>query len=175
MINIKIKEEMKIGKAKSNAHKYSFFAVITIVLLASCDNNRIYETNKDFANHRWYEDSVCSFTFDIQDSEQAYNILYNVRNTLNYPYYNLYVKYSLKAPNGKEIAADLQEMQLMDAKTGKPFGSGMGDIFDNQIIALKNFKFTQAGKYTFSATQYMRKNPIEQIMSFGIRVEKAKK
>lgn len=165
---------MKTGKAKSKKSILYFFLVSAAVFLCACDNNRVFETNKDFVNHRWYTDSICRFTFEIEDIGQPYNILYNVRNTLNYPFYNLYVKYALIAPDGKEISTDLQEMQLMDAKTGRPFGNGMGDIFDNQIFALKNFTFKKVGKYTFTAKQYMRKNPIDEIMSFGIRVEKNK-
>ena len=149
-----------------------FFGLALLLTLSSCDKYRVYEENKDFAGMKWYADSVRSYSFEIEDIDQSYNILYNVRNTLNYPFYNLYVKYALIGPDGKEVSSDLQEIQLMDAKTGEPFGSGMGDIFDNRIIARKNFKFPKKGKYTFTARQYMRKNPIDEIMSFGIRVER---
>ena len=148
--------------------------IIVLLSLSGCDKYRVYENNKDFVGNQWYADSVCSYSFDIEDINQSYNILYNVRNTVNYPFYNLYVKYTLIAPDGKVVATELQEMQLMDTKTGSPYGSGMGDIFDNQIIALKNYKFLQKGKYTMTTKQYMRKNPIDEIMAFGIRIERVK-
>jgi gliding motility-associated lipoprotein GldH len=163
-------------KAEGNIVRLVSFWILGLIFMISiisCDKYRLYEANKDFADSKWSSDSVCSYSFEIEDITQPYNILYNVRNTLNYSFYNLYVKYALIGSDGKEISSDLQEIQLMDAKTGEPFGSGMGDIFDNRIIAKKNFKFPVKGKYTFTAKQYMRKNPIDEIMSFGIRVERA--
>lgn len=61
----------------------------------------------------------------------------------------------------------------MDPKTGEPQGKGMGDIYDNQILSLSSVKFPQKGEYIFSIQQYMRQDPLPDIMSIGIRVEKA--
>jgi gliding motility-associated lipoprotein GldH len=160
-------------KVEDKVFKVIFGFLLSILFLSSCDKTRVYEGKKDFESTKWFADSVCNFNFKIDDANQSYHILYQVRNSVNYPYYNLFVKYSLKDSTGKEISGDLQELTLMDAKTGEPFGNGMGDIFDNKVYALKNFKFPQNGTYTFSATQYMRKDPLDEILAFGIRVEKA--
>jgi gliding motility-associated lipoprotein GldH len=85
----------------------------------------------------------------------------------------LYVTYYLLDEQGKQLSARLQELILMDATTGKPLGDGLGDIFDHQIVSLQNYKFNKRGKYTFKIKQYMRQDPLPDIMSIGIRVEKA--
>ena len=59
----------------------------------------------------------------------------------------------------------------MDEKTGKPMGDGLGDLFDHKIIALKNYRFPRAGKYTFKVRQYMRQDPLPAILSMGVSVE----
>ena len=59
----------------------------------------------------------------------------------------------------------------MDEKTGKPMGDGLGDLFDHKIIALKNYRFSRAGKYTFKVRQYMRQDPLPAILSMGVSVE----
>ncbi|SDJ78226.1 gliding motility-associated lipoprotein GldH [Catalinimonas alkaloidigena] len=140
--------------------------------LGACDPSRVYEENQEIPDYLWYEDSLAVFEFEIPDASQPYNLYYNVRNSLNYPYYNLYVTYYLEDSTGKEIASRLQEMVLMDPRTGEPYGSGLGDIFDHQILALPGFTFPYAGPYTLKIKQYMRENPLPEVMSVGLRIEK---
>lgn len=141
----------------------------------ACDPDRVYEQYNDIPDNQWYIDSVQTYAFTIEDPALAYNIYYNVRNSVSYPYYNLFVTYYLTDAKGKQLSSQLQELLLMDAKTGKPLGDGVGDIFDHQVILLTNYKFPQKGNYTLKIKQYMRKDPLPEIMSIGIRVEKATK
>lgn len=154
--------------------KLIFFSTILVtIFFGACDSKRVYETSIEFKDKKWFVDSVCVYRFKIDDIKLKYNVLYNVRNTLDYPFYNLYVTYYLYDSAGKQLSTDLHEMQLMDAKTGAPYGKGMGDIFDNKLYALKELTFSKPGFYTIKVKQYMRKNPIEEVIAFGIRVEKA--
>jgi len=139
----------------------------------ACDPDRVYEQYHDIPKNQWYIDSVQSFTFTIDDPKVPYNIYYNIRNSVSYPYYNLFVTYYLTDEKGRQLSSQLQELTLMDAKTGKPLGDGLGDIFDHQVISMANYTFPQKGTYTFRIKQYMRKDPLPEIMSVGIRVEKA--
>ncbi len=151
----------------------SLFLVLALgVVCWACDPNRVYEHYHDIPKNQWFIDSVQTYTFTIEDPAIAYNVYYNVRNSISYPYYNLFVTYSLTDKQGKQLSSQLQELMLMDAKTGKPLGDGLGDIFDHQVISLSNYKFPAKGTYTFKIKQYMRKDPLPEIMSMGIRVEK---
>ncbi|MDO1444862.1 gliding motility lipoprotein GldH [Rhodocytophaga aerolata] len=153
--------------------KYILFVVAISTIFFACDSDRVYEQNHTIPNNQWYIDSIPSFTFTITDSTAAYNIYYNIRNANSYPYYNLYLTYYLLDEEGNQVSARLQELTLLDPKTGKPLGNGLGDIFDHQIVALPNFKFPKAGTYTIRLKQYMRQDPLPSIMSVGIRVEQA--
>lgn len=153
--------------------KYFLYSLIIALFCAGCDPDRVYEQNYIIEDNKWYIDTIPSFTFTIEDTTQPYNIYYNVRNAVSYPYYNLYVTYYLLDSQGNQLSARLQELMLMDAKTGKPLGDGLGDIFDHQILSLQNYKFKQKGDYTFKIKQYMRQDPLPDIMSIGIRVEEA--
>jgi gliding motility-associated lipoprotein GldH len=54
-------------------------------------------------------------------------------------------------------------------------GSGLGDIWEvRKSITKGPIKFSKIGKYTFSVAQTMRENPLPEIISIGIRVEKVK-
>ncbi len=153
--------------------RYFLYAFSLIIICAACDPDRVYEENYTIEDNKWYIDTIPSFRFTIEDTTIPYNIYYNVRNALSYPFYNLYLTYYLMDEQGKQISARLQELTLLDPKTGKPLGDGLGDIFDHRIIALQNYKFPKPGKYTMKVKQYMRQDPLPAIMSVGIRVEKA--
>src|SRR5690606_35959869 len=117
------------------------------LLLASCDANRVFEENQDLPENQWPVALAPKFEFEITDTTQQYNLFFNVRNALHYPFYNLYLRHYLVGPDGKQMSSMLHEMFLMDPKTGEPKGSGAGDIFDHRFRGLKNVRFSQAGKY----------------------------
>ena len=145
---------------------------VSIAGLISCDKKTIYSQNKDFDKAQWPIKKECKFDFTIEDPTQSYKLYYNVRNNLTYPYYNLYITRYLYDEKGKKIEEKLDELILVDEKTGKPKGTGLGDIFDNKILAIKDFKVPQKGKYTIKIKQFMRQNPLPDILSFGIAIEK---
>ena len=144
-----------------------------IFFLTACDDTRVYEENYDFEQKVWLTDTIPTFEFEISNPDQRYNIIWNVRNTLNYPYHNLYLTYYLEDTLGRRIATDLHNMHLFDPKTGEPYGSGLGDIFNHQIIALPTYQFDSAGTYRIRLEQYMRTDSLKDILSVGVRVEQA--
>src|SRR5947208_1672509 len=126
--------------------KFGFLSLILIsLLLSSCNQNRIFEKNKDFENSNWKIANVQEFPFEIKDVSKKYAIYFNVRNAIFYEYYNLYLKHTLIGPDGKVISTNLHELFLMDKKTGEPLGEGSGDIFDHRVLALKDQTFPKPG------------------------------
>ncbi|WP_242923289.1 gliding motility lipoprotein GldH [Pontibacter liquoris] len=153
--------------------KLVVFAAAFLLLLMGCDPKRVFEQNVDFAKGKWAIDNAPVFTFEIEDTTQAYNIYFNVRYSLQYEFYNLYVRHQLLGPDGKQLSADLHELLLMDAKTGKPLGKGSSDVYDLQTLVLKNVTFDKVGTYKLRLTQYMRRDPLPYVQSVGVRVAKA--
>ena len=145
--------------------------VLLTFLLSSCDKNRIFEQNHDLENNSWPIAAIQEFKFEVKDTSKKYAIYFNVRNAVSYEYYNLYLKHTLTGPDGKMLSTNLHELYLMDKKSGKPLGDGAGDIFDHQVLALKDQTFAQPGTYTIKLQQYMRRDPLPGIMAVGIRVE----
>lgn len=153
--------------------KALLFVVGLLPLLASCDENRVYEANVDFPDKQWAVDSIPAFEFEVTDPSKSYNIYWNVRNTVAYPYRNLYLTYYIEDTAGHQLTKDLHNMLLFEPKTGKPYGSGLGDIFSHQFMALPNYKFDKAGMYRIRLEQYMRTDTLPEILSVGTRVENA--
>lgn len=148
-----------------------FTLLLAVTSFLSCDSNAIFKDHEDIDDGVWYVKNEPSFTFEITDISQPYNVYYLVRNSIGYPYYNLYVKRFLLNEKNKIVNEALNELILMDERTGKPMGDGLGDLFDHKIVALKNYRFPKAGKYTFKVRQYMRQDPLPGIMSMGVSVE----
>lgn len=143
---------------------------LSLLLLGSCDEGRLYESNSDIKGYNWRIEDTKEFSFDIKDTTKAYNIYFNVRNALSYEYYNLYMRAVLLSPDGEILHRKLHEMYLMDRKTGEPLGSGAGDIFDHTFLGIKNQRFSKTGTYKIRFTQYMRKNPLPGIMAVGVKI-----
>ena len=148
-----------------------FVLLLAVTSFLSCDSNAVFKDHEDIDDGMWFVKNEPSFTFEITDISQPYNVYYLVRNSIGYPYYNLFVKRFLLNDKNKVVNEALNELILMDERTGKPMGDGLGDLFDHKIVALKNYRFPKAGKYTFKIRQYMRQDPLPGIMSMGVSVE----
>ncbi len=141
-----------------------------LLSLVSCDPARVYEQNVDVPEGNWYVDNSQNFEFQIQDTTQRYDIYFNVRYSLSYEFYNLYLQHQLLGPDSAQLSSALHELKLMDPKTGKPLGNGSSNIFDLQALAIKNVAFRKVGTYRLKLTQYMRRDPLPNILAVGVRV-----
>jgi len=156
---------------KSSIGYQWLISVGLVLMFISCDKARVFEDNHELDSKNWYVDSVQAYRFSISDVSKSYNVLINLRNSDAYPYYNLFLRYYLSDSLGKELKSQQLELLLMDAKTGKPQGKGLGDIYTHQFDLLKNYTFQKPGSYQLKLKQYMRQDPLPEINSVGIRVE----
>ena len=164
---------MKHSQKKSTLIFSSTLFLLCVLFLSSCDRARIFEQNQDIPESGWNSKSVLKYDVQIQDPSTAANFYINVRNGDGYPYSNLFLFIKTTFPNGK-ISNDTLECILADAK-GKWLGSGMGDIYDNQIPFKRNVRFPIKGTYTFEIQHGMRTDNVPLIMDIGLRIEKAEK
>ncbi len=147
------------------------FFLSIVLFFTSCDSKRIFEENIEIPDNLWNVDSIVKLQVDITDTTTPTNFYVNVRNSEGYPYSNLYLFIRTKFPNGQQ-SDDTLECILADEK-GQWLGSGMGDIYDNQIPFKRNVRFPVSGTYTFELRHGMRINDLPLIMDVGLRIEKA--
>lgn len=152
----------------------SFLGFVIIALgFAACDDQRIYERNIDFNARYWLVSERPDLEFEITDTLQSYNLYCNIRNSLDYPFARIFVKYYLQDSAGVLLEKDLVSGFLFDEKTGEPFGeSGLGDIYDHRILLKQGYRFPYSGNYRIAFEQYMRKDTLEGVLAVGLRVEK---
>ncbi|MFK7952389.1 MAG: gliding motility lipoprotein GldH [Ekhidna sp.] len=150
--------------------KYVYLLIISI-LIFSCDSSRVYEDFNDMEDAFWHIDSVQTFDFKIEDTTRNYNVLATFRNASSYPFYNLYFQYSIADSLGNVLTQELKEVTLFNAKTGEPYGDGLGDLFDHAFPVQENYTFPRVGSYSIQFQQFMRMDTLPFIMSVGGRVE----
>lgn len=150
------------------------FSIICLTFLfISCTEERYYEENYDFKDRIWNMEETAEFNFEIDSIELPYQIKLNVRNTMEYPFRNLYIKYQLK--DSTYLMEDkLLNLKLFEAKTGKPYGDHQSDIYSHQLILQDSVYFHEKGNYKIELKQYMREIELEGIISVGIRIEQIK-
>jgi len=143
-----------------------------IIILFSCDSSRLFELNVDLENRIWLAEDPKVFDFMVSDVSNKYNIYFNVRNTMDYPHYNIYISFLLTDSLNNILQEDLRNFRLFDPKTGEPHGqSGLGDIFDHQFLLLEDFTFDVPGSKKLKLHQFMRYDSLPDIVSTGVRIE----
>ncbi|WP_296619428.1 gliding motility lipoprotein GldH [Marivirga sp.] len=139
-------------------------------LLISCTEERYFEDNYDFNDRIWNMEETAEFNFEIDSVELPYQIKLNIRNTMDYPYRNLYIKYQLK-DSSYLMEEKLLNLKLFEDKTGKPYGNHQSDIYSHQLILQDSVYFPEKGKYKIALKQYMREEELKGMVSAGIRIE----
>lgn len=150
--------------------KVATFVLLSVLL--ACKGSSDLKEIRDFKNSEWFIAKKETFVFEVKDLQKVYDFNYLIRNTVSYPYYNLYLNQTLTDDKGKVLVNSMDEVILFNQKTGKPYGDGLGDIFDNRIAApkLQKFKFAKAGKYKWTIGHNMRPDPLQGMMSIGAEV-----
>lgn len=134
--------------------KIYFIIIFFGVVITSCDSNQIHSEFKSMPNHWPIEQSV-EFQLPELDSLKEYNLFFNVRNTNDYNFNNLFLIASMNFPNGK-VVIDTLEYQMANPD-GTWLGSG-NRVKENKLWYKENVQFIEEGTYTLNIRQAMRNN-----------------
>lgn len=147
-----------------------YLAVFLVLICCACGSKSTYEGYKTFPKNEWIADSAVVFSFEIKENNRYYDVYANIRNSLKYPYYNLFLNYELVDASGKVLANKQLDNNLMNPKTGEPYGSGIGDLYDHDFKLLNRYLFAKSGIYTLKIKQDMRLDTLPEIMAVGMKV-----
>ncbi len=146
-------------------------SVLLPVLCTSCLKNKVYEKNYSIENMQWLRNDTLSFEVEVTDTISSYNLLINVRHRTDYAFSNLWIDLTTIFPS--DTSGNLQvQLKLGDNEEGRWRGDCMTDICDAQISIIEGLRLHEKGKYRFLLHHNMRSNPLDGIMSIGLRLEK---
>lgn len=150
-----------------------FLIFISALVFIACDDKRVFEKNLDFENQAWMMAHKPEFEFQVDDTTVNYNLYFNLRNSVSYPYSRIFFTYYLQDSLGLVVDKKLMDFTVFDPKTGKPEGtSGLGDIYDHRIPILMHHHFPYSGTHKVKFEQFMRKDTLAGVMAVGLRVER---
>jgi gliding motility-associated lipoprotein GldH len=150
--------------------KYTFVFLIPICFLIACNQIELFEKNTTIPNLKWQNNFIASGTFTITDTTSLYNVFVVLRHTDAYAYNNIWLNIGLQAPGDSMKTQKLNLSLGSDAQGWE--GVGMNDIWEvRKSIARLPLK---KGDYSFNIAQIMRDNPLQNVMSVGLRLEKVK-
>ena len=145
---------------------------IAVCLLAiSCNQLNVFEQNTTIPHYEWNSNFNAAGTFVISDTLASYNIYIVIRHTDAYKYNNIWLNVGLQSP------ADSMYFQKVNLSLGDDAsgweGTGMNDIWEvRKLLTGQPRRFKKYGVYKFNIAQIMRDNPLQNVMSAGLRIQK---
>lgn len=146
----------------------------TLIFTTACMYNQVFEKNHTFAKRQWTSKEVPSYTFNITDTLSNYMVYATLRHTDAYPFSNLWLQVETVLP-GETKAIESKVELTLSQQDGKWLGRGMQDIREHQIPLTPQgspVHFSKSGTYTMRLKQLMRQDPLPEMMSVGVRLEK---
>lgn len=146
-------------------------AIFISFLFISCKQVDVFEKSTPIPHYQWQHHFAVNGSFMITDTSSAYNIYIVLRHTDAYKYNNLWINAGLQAPGDSMIFQKVNLVLANDA-TGWE-GTGMDDIWEvRKLLNGEPKKFKKSGEYKFTISHIMRDNPLTDIMSMGMRVQR---
>ncbi len=151
--------------------KLSIWLFILGMALGACDQNVILSETASIEAGKWAFEDTYAMETELSDTLAPMNFFILVRHGSNYKYQNLILYFKTYYPNNT-YRVDTVDCPLAE-KSGRWFGSGLGDLLDNQIMFKRNLQLPQAGNYKFELQHAMRSDTVDEIYDIGLRIEKA--
>jgi len=141
---------------------------LVMLFAFSCKSNSFYDNVYDIKKGEWQKKQVVRFDVPVLDTIHGYNLLFEIRNTNEYPYSNLFLFVTTTSPN-RATKRDTLEITLADEK-GKWLGQGLGGIRSNEFEFKNNIRFPVPGYYKVEITQGMRDDVLRGIIDVGLKI-----
>jgi gliding motility-associated lipoprotein GldH len=149
--------------------KTSYIVLLTSYIISSCTTVDLYEKNVPLHRHEWKSSFIPEFTFTIKDTTALYQVYFVIRHNEKYNYNNIWINLNSQPP-GDTLHTAPYELQLATNEKGW-LATGMDDIYEHRLKLTDDLKL-KAGEYKFSIENMMREDPLMNVLSVGLRVEK---
>ena len=169
--NLQNKQKMHV----INSLRLFVFSFAALFLLASAGCNwttGVFEKNLNLPDHQWPSAIKPDIAFTISDTVSLYNIYIVIRHTDAYHFDNMYVRATVSEPGSDKAKTGDYDLQLATNTKGW-IGTAMDDIYDARLLIQPKTKFSKSGTYHITLEQLMREEPLKDVLSAGLRVEKA--
>ena len=151
-------------------NRIAFILLSIFFVLSGCETKQLFEKSTIYPNHNWPANQATKYQFNVSDTAATYKVFFVIRHHNAYHYKNIWLDLIIKSPNNA-ITKQVVNLNLADDAKGW-LGTGMDDIYDQRIPMTANPIHLNKGVNEISIQHTMREDPLENILSTGIRVEK---
>jgi len=148
------------------------FGICLLTSINACQTIPLSEQNTIHPDHQWNSAKPEKYLFNVTDTNQLYKIAFVIRHHNAYHYKNIWLDLIIKSPTNA-ITKQVLNLNLADDAKGW-LGTGMDDIYDQRIPMTASPIRLNKGINEISVQHTMREDPLDNILSTGIRVEKVK-
>lgn len=152
-----------------NTRKIFLLLVSILILVFSCNNNRVFHEVKKFDDFKWQKNDKAVFNFNLEDTSTSYELVLNIRYIQGYPYKFLHLDIEITNPMGKTMVHEAKIPIISDEK--KYIGDGAGSYWDLDY-PVPEYNFQQKGIYKISIEHKMENNLAYPINEIGISIFK---
>ncbi len=156
---------------KKSALRTAFLFLVAACFFSSCNSIDLFEKDTVIPNYKWESNFSASGTFNVADTASLYNVYLVLRHTDAYDYNNIWLNAGLQPP-GDSMQFQRINLLLGDDRNGWE-GAGANDIWEVRKMISNGPRRFKKGEYRYNISQLMRESPLPQVMSVGIRLEKA--
>ena len=142
-----------------------------LISIAACQTIPLSEQNTIHPDHQWNTAKPEKYLFNITDTNQLYKIVFVIRHHNAYHYKNIWIELS-HSSTADQSKTETFNLNLANDQKGW-LGTGMDDIFDQRIPLYSKPIKLKYGMHSFTIKHTMREDPLQNILSTGIRIEKA--
>jgi hypothetical protein len=142
--------------------------------MLACIKTNTFEKNVPLKSHKWTSAQPASFQFYISDTTSAYHLFFTMRHTDHYPFSNIWLRIKTTGPDTNQ-PTDMKVEVPLAQYDGKWLGRGMNEIWEHKMplsTEQNPIRFKKQGTYKIELQHIMRTNPLPEVMSVGISLEK---
>jgi gliding motility-associated lipoprotein GldH len=147
------------------------WGICFIISIAACQTIPLSEQNTIHPDHQWNSTKPEKYLFNITDTNQLYKVVFVIRHHNAYHYKNIWIELTHSSTT-EQAKRETFNLNLADDQKGW-LGTGMDDIYDQRITVYSKPIKLKYGLHTFTIKHAMREDPLQNILSTGIRIEKA--
>lgn len=144
--------------------------LICVFMLSCSKEGEISFTNT--IDNSWEKEASQVFNFEINDFQKPKNIIFVIENNNDYPFSNLWIISSLNKKGEKTAKVDTLNY-ILAKPNGEWIGTGLGSSKTAMFQYKLNHTFPENGSYTIAVKQAMRKDNLQGISKFGIKIEQS--
>lgn len=164
----------RVSRWRSSSVAAAAFTLAIVLSLVACRPSPQFQEHYNIPKAQWASSFQPRFQFDITDTAAAYQLFLLIRHTDAYAFSNIWLRLESRGPMDNGFKKILVEVPLA-AASGRWLGRGMGEIWE-QRVPINSLQspafFPHAGRYTVRLTQEMRRDPLPEVLTIGLRVEK---